>query len=77
MEKDRRDFMKRAGLAGLSVAGASLLPSCNQSKGAESSTVTEDKPANINDKNWPMDPEGQKAKYGSWGAVPHWPVWER
>ena len=66
MKKDRRDFIKRAGMAGLSVAGASLLPSCKESKGAE--TLSENQIAQTGDKDWPPDPEWQKAKYGNWGA---------
>lgn len=68
MKKDRRNFIKRAGLAGLSVAGAGILPSCNQSNEAGTGTAAEAKSAGIADKSWPMDPEWQEAKYGSWGA---------
>ncbi len=60
MKKNRRDFMKRTGLAGLSVPSASLLLSCNQSKDAETSASTVNKPADINDKVWPMAPNGKR-----------------
>jgi predicted TIM-barrel fold metal-dependent hydrolase len=61
MKKNRRDFLKHAGIAGLSVAGAGLLPSC--SSGVENKAISLE-----NQKNWRSDPEWRKVKYGAWSG---------
>ncbi|HEY9490022.1 MAG TPA: twin-arginine translocation signal domain-containing protein, partial [Chryseosolibacter sp.] len=56
MKKNRRNFLK---LAGMSAAGASILPGCN-------SGTTED--AKTGSKNWNSDPEWREVKYGGWSG---------
>lgn len=68
MKKNRRDFLK---LAGMSAAGASILPGCNSGSAAGGATE-EVKTAN---KNWNSDPEWREVKYGGWSGpgVPEGP----
>ncbi|MEX2591764.1 MAG: amidohydrolase family protein [Anditalea sp.] len=58
MKSNRRDFLKHAGLAGLSAAGASILPSCSSGEGKKS----------ISNKDWNSDPEWREVKYGAWSG---------
>lgn len=65
MKKNRRDFMKRAGLAGLGVAGASIFPACNSGTG-ENQAGTDNN--STSSKDWRSDPEWREVKYGSWSG---------
>lgn len=69
-KKRRRDFLRLAGLGGLSVMGHGLLTSCNQTEQAKTTNgvASNYAPSVANDKDWSLDPEWQKAKYGDWGA---------
>ena len=67
MKKNRRYFMKRAGLAGLSIAGASIFPACGSrsDKNTTSTVVGADK-SNTSSKDWRSDSVWRDVKYGSW-----------
>lgn len=58
MKKNRRDFLKISGLAGVGFAGAGFLPGCSSGSANETSS----------DINWQTDPEWQKIQYGEWGG---------
>src|SRR5690606_4766086 len=62
MKKNRRNFLKHLGLAGVGAAGANILPSCTADKGIEKPNESSSA------KNWGTDPEWRKVKYGSWGG---------
>lgn len=55
MKKNRRSFLK---LAGLTAAGSAVFPGCSQTN-----TQAE---AGSNGKDWASDPEWRKVKYGGW-----------
>ena len=57
MKNNRRHFLK---LAGISAAGASILPACNAETAA--------KGAKAEGRDWSSDPEWRQAKYGSWSG---------
>lgn len=60
MKGDRKDFLKFASLTGISVAGASLLPSCG-------SANTDNERGKLT-KDWRSDLEWRKVKYGPWSG---------
>lgn len=62
MKKNRRNFLKHIGYAGVGAAGASILPSCSSGNSVEKTKETEIS------KNWNDDPEWRKVKYGPWGG---------
>lgn len=64
MKKNRRGFLKISGLAGLSAAGASILPGCNS--GADAGVGADTRDEKVLKKNWSADPEWHKVKYGDW-----------
>jgi predicted TIM-barrel fold metal-dependent hydrolase len=66
MKKNRREFLKISGLAGLSAAGASILPGCNS--GTADAGTGESSAEKISIKNWRSDPEWSEVKYGSWSG---------
>lgn len=61
MKSKRRDFLKHAGMAGLSAAGIGFLPACN-SKDGEASNANEHSGQGA----WHTDPQWKEAKYGAW-----------
>lgn len=61
MANNRREFLKKTGLAGLSLAGASFI-GCSRSPD-EGEPVTEEV-----GKNWRSDPEWREVKYGDWSG---------
>jgi uncharacterized protein len=60
MKKNRRGFLKRAGLMGLGAAGFGHLQGCGPKK-------EEEVKAPIN-KEWTSDPEWLKVRYGAWSG---------
>lgn len=58
MKNNRRGFLKHAGLVGLSVTSASIVPSCNSGIGTKSTSG----------KDWRLDPEWREVKYGAWSG---------
>ncbi|MPZ18917.1 MAG: amidohydrolase family protein [Luteitalea sp.] len=56
MRDNRRSFLKRGGVAGITVAGVTILPACRSESG-ETSTP---------DERWQTDPKWQEVKYGAW-----------
>lgn len=67
MKNKRRDFLRHIGLAGLTAAGASILPACSQGEG----TGEKNTPNKVES----SDPEWREVKYGSWKGpgVPNGP----
>lgn len=63
MKKNRRNFLK---LAGLGAAGAGILPGCNARSAADDQMA--DKSTNLTGEDWASDPEWQEVKYGAWSG---------
>lgn len=63
MKGSRRDFLKKTGLAGLSLTGVGLIGCANQSGSSSSSRQVPS-----SSKDWRSDPEWRKIKYGPWSG---------
>jgi len=63
MKNNRRNFLK---LAGISAAGATVLPGCNS--GSAANDEEKIKEAGSSSANWTSDPEWRKVKYGAWSG---------
>lgn len=60
MKNNRRNFLK---LAGISAAGATLLPGCNSGQAGKNESAAADA---AKAKDWQSDPEWREIKYGAW-----------
>jgi predicted TIM-barrel fold metal-dependent hydrolase len=58
MKNNRRNFIKCAGLAGITAAGGSMLAACGSSEGLGGKAVAS--------KSWGADPKWREVKYGKW-----------
>lgn len=63
MKKNRRNFLK---LAGMTAAGASILPGCNGRSAEDGENAV--KSTNATSENWTSNPEWQQVKYGGWSG---------
>lgn len=62
MKTNRKDFLKLAGMGGLSAAGTTILPACSLD------TDKKIRSNRSNNKDWRTDPEWRAVKYGVWGG---------
>lgn len=60
MKRDRRDFLKSSGLAGVSLTAGGVLPACTTSPVEPAAAAAADRTQS--------DPEWRRVKYGSWGG---------
>jgi predicted TIM-barrel fold metal-dependent hydrolase len=62
MTQNRRDFLKRTGLAGMILSGATILPACSSGT-SQNGASGQDEQADVR-----TDPEWQDVRYGEWGG---------
>jgi uncharacterized protein len=63
MKNNRRNFLR---LAGISAAGATILPGCNAGSAANDASAAKD--PGTGSKNWTSNPEWKEVKYGAWSG---------